>query len=216
MLQDLHNVGSADIELARLAVSIPWYVDGATYYEAIILRGLGNIAATDVDLARLIADLTWFADGSFEEWNAAIGLRLLADIVSTDIELGWTITRQWLADGVSFYEASSFDALNELASRDPEYARQLVVLSWLTDDVTEDEEAALRLLESVDALDMELARKITDLSWFAEKGAFSAYVLSSLNSFLHRDTDALSELTGQPWFADGLDEEEAAFVVTLA
>ncbi|MXW29650.1 MAG: M1 family metallopeptidase [Chloroflexi bacterium] len=74
----------------------------------------------------------------------------------------------------------------------------------------------MRTLNSVDALDMQLARKITGTSWFAEKGAFSAPVLNSLNSFLHRDTDALRELTVQPWFADGLDEEEAAFVVTLA
>ena len=211
----MHSIASTDVELARLAVSAPWFVDGTTYHEYLVLRWLGDIATKNTEWARLIASFPWFADGSFDDRDASVALGELDGMASSDIELAKKISGLWLADGVSSHEANSLANLNDLASKDFELARRIAVLSWLVDDVTEEEAAAVRLLNQVAAFDIELARRISGNSLFADKGILLSYVLNSLNSLAYSETGALTKLTGQPWFADGLDEEEAALVTTL-
>ena len=211
----MHSIASADVELARLAVSVPWFVDGVTYYELISLRQLGNVAGKDTELARSIASFPWFADGSFDGQDASVALGELDRIASTDIELARKIAGLWLANGVSRHEANSLVHLIDLALKDIELARRIAEFSWLADGTTEEEAAALRLLNQLAAFDIEFAREVGGHSWFEDRGTFSAYILNSLNSLVHRAPDALSKLTSRPWFADGLDDEEAALVVTL-
>ena len=182
ILETLHRAASADVELARLSVSAPWFADGLTYSELSFLRAFTDVAATDTELARLVATLPWFADGSVN-------------------------TRSLLV--------SSLEFLNGIASKDIELARKIAGLTWFADDVTQDEFEDLRLLKMFADSDIELARKISGTSWFADRGTFSSYVLQSLARLERAEADVLSQLTGQPWFADGLDEEEAALVVTL-
>ncbi len=214
-LHALDCIVSKDIELAKLAASLLWFGYGLTYYEYHILSHLGGIATKDTELARLIASFPWFADGSFDGEDALVALRDLGRIAFTDIELARKMAGIWLADGVSRYEANSLGYLDDLASRDIELARRIAVLSRFADDVTEDESAALRFLNTLAASDIELAREISEFSWFADRGTFITPTLASLTRLASLETDALIKLTGQPWFADGLDEEEAALVVTL-
>ena len=214
-LETLLRIASADVELARLTVSVPWFVDGLTSYEHSILRLLVSISTKDGELARLIGGFPWFGDGSFEEWDAWSALSSLDRIASANIELAWEVAGLWLANGVSRWDGSALDSLTDLVPTDIKLARRIAALSWLADDVSEDELAALWFLKNIAASDIELARKISGHSWFADRGPFSSYVLSSLNSLTSRGTDVLSKLTAQPWFADGLDEEETALVVTL-
>ena len=216
ILEDLLGMASTDVELARLAVSVPWFVDGVTYHEAIVLRWLGAVANKDIRLASLIASFPWFVDEPFGGRDVSVALRLLVPIASTNIELARTITELWLADGVSSHEANALESVNGLASKDIALARGTAVLSWSADGVNEEEEqTALRLLDILAASDIELARRIAGFSWFAKSGTFASYVLNSLVTLANREMEILTKLTDQPWFADGLDEEEAALLVTL-
>ena len=214
LLETLRHIASTDVDLARLAVSVPWFVDGTTYHEYFVLRGLGAVATKDKELARLIASFPWFADGSFDGPDASAALGDLDRIASTDIELAWKAVL-WLAEGVLRREVNPLGYLNDLALKDIELARRISGLSWFADGITEEESAAVFLLNDLAASDIELAREISGHSWFEQRVTLGSYVLGSLIRLASRETDDLSKLTGQPWFADGLDDEEAALVVTL-
>ena len=59
---------------------------------------------------------------------------------------------------------------------------------------------------------MRLARSLADLRLPADLGK---YVLDSLGTLATWEPELLSQVAGKPWFRDGLDQEEAAFVATL-
>ena len=52
VLESIHRLGSADIELANLAVSVPWLVDGLNAWEAQVIHELSNLAEKNANLAR--------------------------------------------------------------------------------------------------------------------------------------------------------------------
>ena len=147
--------------------------------------------------------------------DASTGLGALDLMAATDVELARKMAGLWLADGVHRHETDSLGNLHALASKDIEFATRIANFSWLADGVTSEEAAALRFLNQIADSDVEFAREVSGNSWFEDRGTLASYVLGSLIILVLSEPDALGKLTGQPWFADGLDEEEAALVVTL-
>ena len=211
-LRVLLRISQEDINTARITVNAPWFVDGVTWADDFLLRNMRDIAIRDLDMARLIAGYPWYADGSFDPWFASHALWSLIDIASRDKELAWDIARLWFADGAP---TGTVGNLADLMSADIELARQLAAAPWLADGITEDEDAAVRIVNQLAASDIEFARWISEQTWFKSGRTLATYVLSSLNSFAVRHPDDLSVLRAQSWFADGLDDEEATFVITM-
>ena len=212
---DLPEIASADVELAKLTVSVPWFLDGLTYHELILIRKLGGVATEDLELARLIVSFPWFADGSFDGPEASSAVGVLGDLASTDVELARHAAGLLLADGVPHRRANPLGHLDDLATTEIELARRAADFPWLADEVTEAEAVTMRLLAKLAASDIDLARGVSEQSWLEDEGEFAGPVLGSLSSLADNHADYLGLLIGQPWFADGLNREEAAFVTTL-
>ena len=117
----------------------------------------------------------------------------------------------WLADDVTDEEWRILYYLNDIASRDLELAKRLADLPWFADDVTYNKGGILHALKEVASKDLKLARLISSLP----KARETALVMGSLARIADREPDAYARLTAQPWFADGLDDEEAALLVAL-
>ena len=62
--------------------------------------------------------------------------------------------------------------------------------------------------------DFPLALEVADYTK-AYTGDLNSHILDSLTRLAMTSPTLLHQLTGQPWFADGLDNQEAAFVTTL-
>ena len=65
---------------------------------------------------------------------------------------------------------------------------------------------------------IELANQLARSSWFSRDQIrdLHAYALVALDKMATLRPRTLHRLITQPWFADGLDNHEAAFVVTLS
>ena len=211
----LNRIALADVGLARVSMSVPWFADGLTNDEYYVVHRLSEIATKDIELARLIGSFSWFTDGSFDAQDASLALVDLERMTSADTELARIVAENWLADGISRHDWFALEALNNLSTRSLGLARRISVLRWLMDDVSPNEAAAVNDLNHLAAFDIEFAKKITDSAWFENRSSFGFDVLRSLNRLTTLDSDVFRELAGQPWFADGLDDAEAAFVVTL-
>ena len=179
-------------------------------------RFLNKIAETDIELANTTASFPWLTDNVTEdEWEAIWGLSLIA---SENLDLARTATTlSWLVDGVTSVEKSTLSALNKIASEDLDLARTAINLPWVIDGITDEDGSTFWSLALVASTDIQLANTVLTLPWMDRQWErdLNRYLLHSLDSIPARGADALSELTAQPWFADGLNEEEAALVATL-
>ena len=167
LLTYIHLIALEDVELARLSVSVPWLLDGATYYELIVLRRLGAIARKDAELAKLIATFQWFTDESFDGLAASDALGGLNDVASSDTMLARLIAELWLADGITQDELLAVPMLRELADIDVELPRHLLGHAWFED------EGNLRgyVLSSLYGLARshgELLSELTSQNWFTD------------------------------------------------
>ena len=216
-LRFLDGIAQTDIKLAKTATTFAWMADGITRDERNVLWALRDVASKDLDLARTAITLPWLADGvtSIEDGI----LFALSDLASEDINLARTaITLPWLTDGVTPNKVNELLALRRIASGDIQLARTLLTFPWIVDGVTVKKESVLQDLAWIASADLQLANKILAQPWVDGQWDRHLYrdLMNSLGSIASRRTDALSQLTAQPWFADGLSEEEAALVVTLA
>ena len=213
-LSTLNDLALKDIELAREMSGFSWLADSIDKHELNAIVFLNHLAANEIELAGEIVRLMWFADDVTEEEVNAV--EHLNDLVSWDVELaGKIVERTWFADGVTEEEVNAVEHLNDLASKDVKLAVKVSAVSWLADDVTKDESLALRSFDTLATVDIEVARNISGSPWFADSGTLASNVSFSLIFLALPGVDAFGELTDQPWFADGLDKEEAAFVITL-
>ena len=213
-LSALVRIAANDLELARQVSGFSWFVDDVTGDEGSVLYSLVHIVAEDLELARQVSGFPWFIDGvtNDEAW----GLYALGRIVGNDLELArQTVGLPWFIDGVTNDEAWALDMLVEIAANDLELARQAASLTWFIDGLTNNEARGLFALGNVAARDSGMAREIGTSPWLSWQEDLSPYLLRSLDS-ISASPDALGKLTAQPWFADGLDYEEAAFVVALS
>ena len=216
-LRFLNGIAQTDIKLAKTATTFAWMADGITKDERNILWGLRDIASNDLDLARTAITLSWLADSvtSIEDGI----LFALSDLASEDLDLARTaIALPWLIDKVTPNEVNELLALSRIASGDIQLARTILTFPWIVDSVTVKEGSMLQDLAWIASADLQLANKILAQPWVDGQWDRHLYrdLMNSLGSIASRRTDALSQLTAQPWFADGLSEEEAALVVTLS
>ncbi len=216
-IYSLIHVASEDVEFARELMTLPWSIDGdLTFDEVVALDTLIDIASVDVEFAREVMSLSWLNDGELtdDELEALYKLLYFAPKDAEFVEE--VISLPWLIDGeLTDFEIDALDSLTFIVSEDVEFAMEVVSLHWIGDGLTELESSAIDDLSDIGFLDKEFARTV--ISWPRYQGDvvrdldyFLLYAFDSL------DSELLGVLMAQPWFVDGLEDEEAALVVTLS
>ena len=163
-----------------------------------------------------IDNLPWVADGiTGDERRVMDHIR---DLATIDRSMSQRVAGSpWLSDGVAEDDLWMLADLRDFAESHPEIA---VLVTTVPDETGRLIEAVLSSLRWI--LSSDPGRSEQFLGQIVGMGLLhdpirdsNLYALASL-SRLSRVPDKLSLLTEQPWFADGLDEEEIAFVATLS
>ena len=213
VLGALVEIAMTDTDLGKRVAGSAWINGSVGNPEWSWLTGLGTIASKDLDLARTVAGSLWITDPVTLD-SSSSALNHLGNIAAKDVELARTVAGlPWFTDGVTGDEALSLLYLDRIASTDLGFARTIVSLPWFTNSTTEDEWATLHQLESIASHDLELARWLLGLplSEYLENHLLGLFYLLVANR-----PGVVSQIMGEPWVEDGLDEEELALIVALA
>jgi hypothetical protein len=159
--------------------------------------------------------MPWVADDMQEDerW----GLRGLAELVDWDIDLANRVAGYpWVADGTTETEWRALDGLGELVKADTNLGNLAARYAWVADEISESEKWAIVSLAGIATRDTIFAQDIAKMSFMdAPFRSRDRYALASIRQLMDLPDD-LANLTGQTWFSDGLNDEDAAFVAMLA
>ena len=216
-------MASVDPELGRMAAGLPWLGDGLDREgdEAYALARLKNMAWEDEDFARVAMNLPWVVDGVADEgWRLdgrhsgeAGYLLFLQEIAEVDPDLAKAIA------GLPWYGHEYFAsrALKRIVTEGhPEVARIIISKPRFADDLSQIEAGALNNLFNIAYLDVDAAL-FSARSVGTHPGDFDLHFISSVFGIMNDDPGLVRwrRLTGQSWFGDGLNYEEAALIIVL-
>ena len=157
----------------------------------------------------------WVADG-LEQHEADV-LNKLTGRLPVDTGLGnLLLDLPWLPDGMTPTESRAATSLVNLWRSDPELGAVVFRLHWALDDVTEGEAAGINALANIAYSDPSLAREVLEKmeALLALPGSLAVDALVAVGQ-LGEFPDDLRSLRERPWFADGLEREEAAFITAI-
>ena len=202
-----------DAELGTTVAKLPWFVNGVDSTDLQISRSLLRLTLHDVDVARMASSLAWLADEVTQDEH--IALQSLANLMVIDFQLAEAIASlAWFRDDITIYESQALNAMQVISLEHLELVKQLPSSTRFADDITVFESLALDALGEITHLRPDLA-----LHWgrgaLHGKGDLGLHVLNSIFRFRQIQLPAWSRLERQPWFADGLDDEEIALVTVL-
>ena len=224
-----------DADLANAIARRPWLEDGANSVEALVTRDMEGLIRADIDIARMTASLSWLA-GGVTPWERE-AVNSLAYFARSKPQLAHLIMGlSWFSDGITDVEVDALDDLTRIAPTDFELAKRILSSSKFADGISEVESRALSTLRSLAQRDPELLSHWGEYA-ISESGDVEGLVIDgigfALNAMSRHDTWieryrlndeydlALedywwSRLLLQPWFVDGLNKEELAFVGVLS
>ncbi len=119
----------------------------------------------------------------------------------------------WVADGITDDERQAMDHVRVLATIDRSMSQRVAGSPWLSDGVTEDELRMLADLRDLAGVHPEIAVLVTTVP--DETGRLIGAVLRRIRFYDFYDPGLLGQIREQPWFQDGLTEDEAALIVVL-
>ncbi len=203
---------------------LPWVADGVVGTEDVVLDIWNRVADNNWELAELIAGWTWFADGPESDNYYSpekLALRHLAVIAESFPALVEPVSGySWLADDLSPNDSDGLYGLTTMAEYDVELAVLVASLPWVRDGIRRHEGGALNSLIGLVQHDLpRLAWQVVDLNIgvpVADRNIYLAGALVYL--YLHDESEKINRLgqvTSQPWFTDGLDAEEVAFLTAF-
>ena len=214
-LASLDGIGALDSMLAELLGSYAWVTDGISKDEGVALDSLRNVGTADLALAKLVANYPWVDDDMTSYELTALGS--LGGIATVPTVLRLVVSYQWVIDDISFGEQWALTYLSWMAQSHPELAQEVAGLPWVAGDMNVQKQDVLGLLS---VHDPERVRYMMGIAGQTEESLDSTEqsslkILHSLLLLLSLPPDTFEKLVAQPWFADGLDEEEAAFLTIL-
>ncbi len=116
----------------------------------------------------------------------------------------------WVADGITGDERQAMDQIRDLATIDRSMSQRVAGSPWLSDGVAEDEASILTDLRLFAESHPEIAVLVTTVP--DQTGRLIEAVLQQIRFY---DPVLLGQIREQPWFQDGLTEDEAALIVVL-
>ena len=208
-----------DPTLAEGKLCPVWTIDTVADDEIRVLAQLAAVAETAPELANRIAGSEWFADGVDTDnlsGSEEVVLASLSHIAGTSPELARLVSEfPWVADEINRRETLALLCLAGTAWADLELAISSASSPWIEDEIGFLETYALNSLLLMANQNSELARFV--LAFSAEPPVRDSDVafIPILFDMSGLKPEQFEHLIGQPWFDDGLDSEERAFLVTL-
>ena len=219
-------------ELVDRVLKYTWLGDGITHSEGGVLYALRAFAERGgVEATKQVMDYQWLADGV--TWDEHDLIAELESLVADDPEAARQISSRtlvpyllelvsesageaadypWLADGVNARELRTIIGIAGTAKQAHELAERLLRYSWLTDGISQRESDGINSLADIARVDLELARQVVGMGILDDPlRDRDLHAITSLGRLI--ETDDLALVTSQPWFTDGLSDEETAFLV---
>ena len=149
-----------------------------------------------------IVGLPWIHDG-IDRWESSAASELYFTAIHYDRDFAVELaTVPWVVDGVTFLEAlfglgplSRMSGEHEHGFSDVRDGRQ-----WTISDLPHGPELARQIMSLIDCLPKDI-----DL-----------YLVSALNHIRRSYPDGFERLLTEPWFVDGLDEEERIYLIAAS
>ena len=206
-------------EIGRAIAAWPWIEDGVDHREMLAVRDLVDITLYDPDLASAVTTYPWVVDGiegleghAIAAWvgvaNVARHNRAFADYLEA---------YPWVVDGIdSPHEAAAVQGLGEIGTVDIELARVVAGYPWVVDGIDSPHEGAtVQALGDIAKSNLELADAVAAYPWVRDGiSGREGRAVESLKG-MRSDYSALAQLLEQPWFTDGIDDEEFGFIGVL-
>ena len=184
------------IEAAAQVMDYQWLADGVTWEEMWLITDLTRLVEDDPEVARQISR------GTLEPYL----LGLVSDSARQAADY------PWLADGLDARELRALIEIVRIAKQAHELAERLLSYSWLTDGISQRESDGINSLADIARVDLELARQVVGMGILDDPlRDRDLHAITSLGRLI--ETDDLALVTSQPWFTDGLSDEETAFLV---
>ena len=193
-----------DPTIAERAIDLPWLRDGISAETAVALQVVGRLSTISPAVTHGIMDLPWFVDGLREDELLAIqGIVILAGQEYAEQEFPLSLHvlgLPWVVDGVTDEESEKLAFLEYLP---------LAVIDY------ENREYQKAEFETLDAiLSLDPANDTLD------KGVFLAFRELNPARLYGRGWDLevylpSGLLAEQPWFRDGLNDEEKALIISF-
>lgn len=205
---------AGDPEAAKAVLGYRWVVDGIAPAEVQQWRRLLELTDTTPTLAQRVTGLPWITDGLNEQEDEA--LVELAGILKRDEELGNIVLGYpWLAEDTGYDDTQVLYGLARIARSDPGLAKRVAASPWVADTEFTNSHQWIPLddLNIIAMRNPALANQMGDLLSEGLKWR-TRDMLSNLRAMIQENRDAYQQLNSQPWFQDGLNPEEAAFLAT--
>ena len=124
-----------------------------------------------------------------------------------------------LSQLLPWYDTPSFPGavipIVEVWLRDAEFGRDLAQANWIADGIERLENDPIYGLGLLYDYDPAMARRMLAYSAEDPTQDRNTMFLGALWSLMTYDPDKFDLLIGQPWFTDGLDAEERAFIIAI-
>ena len=214
-LRYLIQLANDDLALVKDVMTWPWVVNPKESEKSLGLKYLVTMVRYGPEMAQLFVRFAEPYDEITQE--VSDGFYAIVLLASTNVELTKVILwESWVFDGMTVYESNAVRSLATLAEIDPDLARSVIDLAWVSDGLSGLESGIIYSLTGIIQRDLELGRNLfnsIDLSKVKETKSKERYLLITLHRL--RPPELFDHLIEQPWFTDGLDQEETAFIAAL-
>ena len=208
------GIAQRDLRLAILIAGTDWFADGVVSDDPYgsaesAIRSITRIAERSQELSRLVSKWPWIVDDMTSDESLA--LQGISNSAEIDVAFAITVAGfPWVVDGVTADESQVIEDLRALASLDLNTAEQ--VSKWMTEGISDGILSAISFLLKTASTELLPVRQAMDIAINSEHGD----ILHSLSDMADTAPGGLIKLANQSWFADGLNEEERAYVIILA
>ena len=122
----------------------------------------------------------------------------------------------WLSDPPADHHSAAADMIVRAWLQDPDLAEAIAAMPWFADDLSDDDFRFLTTLLGFAALPNVQPALLAAAFTGIQSGDLRDHLLSSFSHTAVQSPERFDEVTGLPWVVDGLESEEAAFLVSLA
>ena len=177
------------------------------------LRSIKNLSLRDKSLARYVTSYAWAGEEISTQESYA--MNSINEIHTLDATLGVTVAGfPWVVDDITKRERSALGDILAISEKDIAMAKVVAGLPWLTFNISQDEAEALTRLRELLSQNASVAKQVAGMPFLTK--SFEVHDKDALLSLLHLAVNhpaVLTLITKQAWFLDGLDDQEAKFVI---